>query len=142
MFDYPTYFVKYLAAFLEWSCYRRCGFVAKQNFFTKSAKVWSQLRKRVPTLYVSDHKQRSYWSSKLPNYASFSPLLHNVSFHKRSHFSNITLCRAKYSMMSIRRACAAWNLHDLLFHLPSGILKTFTDFNNYFVLFVHLSLFE
>ena len=62
-------------------------FCCKTENFTKYARFWSQnvplvLRKRVPTLYVSDHKQLSYWSLKLPNHAPFSPLLHNVSFHK------------------------------------------------------------
>ena len=31
VFYYPTHLMKYLAAFLEWSCYRRCGFVEKQK---------------------------------------------------------------------------------------------------------------
>ena len=48
----------------------------------------------VPTLNVSGHKQRSYWSLKLPNHALCSPLLHNVSFHKR-------IVRASLSRMSI-----------------------------------------
>ena len=78
------------AALLEWSCSRLCVFVTKRkispnllNFGLNMFRSF-QLRKRVPTLYVSDHKQRSYWSLKLPNHASFSPLLHNVSFHKRT----------------------------------------------------------
>ena len=38
--------------------------------FAKSAQIWSQRdplvpRKRVPTLYVSDHKQRSYLEFKV-----------------------------------------------------------------------------
>ena len=41
-----------------------------------------QLRKQVSTLYVSDHRQRSYWSLKMPDHALFSPLLFNDSFHK------------------------------------------------------------
>ena len=66
------------------------GFCCKTKKFSKSAQFWSQnvplvlTKKRVATLYVSDLKQRSYWSLKLPNHASFSPLLHNVSFHKRT----------------------------------------------------------
>ena len=66
MFYYPTHLMKYLAAFLEWSCYRRCDFVEN---FTKSAQFWYQnvplvlTKKRVYTLYVSYHKQRSYCSS-------------------------------------------------------------------------------
>ena len=74
-------------------------FCNKTEKFTKSAQFWSQsvrlvLRERVPTLYVSDHKQRSYWSLKLPNHALFSLLLRNVSFHKRT-------VRATLSRMSI-----------------------------------------
>ena len=36
------------------------------------------------------------------------------------HFANITLKRAKISMMSMKLARAAWNWHYLLFHLPTG----------------------
>ena len=42
------------------------------------------LRNRVPTLYVSDHKQRSYLSLKLPKNALFPPLLHNIAWRKQS----------------------------------------------------------
>ena len=98
LFYYQTHLMKYLAAFLEWSCYRRCGFVAKQkispNLLYFGLKMLRSfwLRKRVPILYVSDHKQRSFWSSKLPNHASL-PLLHNVSFHKR------TVCASSSGML-------------------------------------------
>ena len=75
-------------------------FVAKQkispnllNFGLKMFRSFS-LRKRIPTLYVSDHKRWSYWRLKLPNHALFSPLLHNVSFPKRT-------VRASLSRMSI-----------------------------------------
>ena len=64
--------------------------------FTKSAQFWSRnvplvlTKKTSTTLYVSDHKQWSYWSLKLPNYALFSPLLHNISFHKRSVHTSLS----------------------------------------------------
>ena len=89
LFYYPTHLMKYLTAFLEWSCYGGCGFVAKQNISPNllrfGLKIFCSflLRKRVHTLYVSDHKQQSCWTLKLPSHASMSPLLHNVSFHKR-----------------------------------------------------------
>ena len=54
-------------------------------------KKWITLP-RSPLLYVSDHKQRSFWSSKLPNHASL-PLLHNVSFHKQ------TVCASSSGML-------------------------------------------
>ena len=38
-------------------------------------------------------------------------------------------------MMSAKLACAAWNLPTLLFHLPTGKLKTFMNFYNCFALF-------
>ena len=38
-------------------------------------------------------------------------------------------------MISIKLACAAWNWHDLLFHIPTGKLKNFMNFNNCFVFF-------
>ena len=38
-------------------------------------------------------------------------------------------------MLSVKLACTAWNWHDLLFHLPTGKLKTFMKFYNSFVLF-------
>ena len=88
--------MKYLAAFLEWSCCRRCGVVAKQkispNLLSFGPKMFRSFlpRKRVPTPYVFDHKQCSYWSLKLPTHA----LLHNVSFHKQT-------VRASLSRMSI-----------------------------------------
>ena len=69
-------------------------FCCKIESFTKSAQFWSQnvslglIKKRVPTLYASDHKQRSYSSLKLPNHASFSPLLHKVFFHKQTVHSS------------------------------------------------------
>ena len=62
-------------------------FCCKTENFTKSAQFWSQnvplvlTKKRVPTLYFSDHK---HWSLKLPNHALFSPLLYNTSFHKQA----------------------------------------------------------
>ena len=75
-------------------------FCCKTENFTKSAQFWSQIvplvltKKGVPTLYVSDHEQRSYWSLKLLNHALFSPRLHNVSFYKQT-------VRASLSHMSI-----------------------------------------
>ena len=49
--------------------YMRCGFVAKQKIlpylFNFGFKVL--LRTQVTTLYVSDHKQQSYWEFKEPN---------------------------------------------------------------------------
>ena len=64
-------------------------FCCKTENFTKSAQFWSQnvslilTKKTIPTLYISDHKQQSYWSLKLPNHALFLPTLHNtLSFHK------------------------------------------------------------
>ena len=45
-------------------------------------------------------------------------------------------------MMSVKLACAVWNLHALLFNLPTGKLKTFMNFYNSFVLFAYLSLLE
>ena len=75
-------------------------FVAKQkispnllNFGLKMFRLFL-LRKRVPTFYVSDHKQRSYKSLELPNHALFSQLLHNFSFQKRT-------VRTSLSRMSI-----------------------------------------
>ena len=59
--------------------------------FHQICTIWSQniphfltKGKQLPTLNVSDHKQRSYLSLKMPNHALFSPLLHNVSFHKQT----------------------------------------------------------
>ena len=52
-------------------------FCCKTENITKSAQFGLkmfrsfELRKRVPTLYVSDHKQRSYLSLKLPKHGSF-----------------------------------------------------------------------
>ena len=67
LFNYPNHLMIYLAAFLEWSCCRRCGFDAKYNFFLLNLPNFClkmfcsfKLRKRVPTVYVSDHKQQSY----------------------------------------------------------------------------------
>ena len=92
MFYYPTNLMKYLAAFLEWSCYRRCGFVAKQkispNLLNFGIKMFHSflLRKRVPTLYVSDHKQRSYWSS---NHESKGAKIRN-SYNQVPHLTQET----------------------------------------------------
>ena len=58
--------------------------------FHQTAQFWSQnvplVQTKITSTHtnVSDHKQQSYWNLKLPNHASFSPLLHNVSFHKRT----------------------------------------------------------
>ena len=79
-----------IAVFLEWSCCRRrrCSFVAKQkispNLLIFGLKMFRRLylRKQVPTLYVSEHKQQSYWGLKLQNHGLRSPLLHNDSFQK------------------------------------------------------------
>ena len=38
--------------------------------------------------------------------------------------------------MSVKLACAAWNWHDLLFHPPTGKLKTFMNFTSSFCLFI------
>ena len=49
----------------------RCGFVAQQMFrkicsiFAKKSSAYSN-HERVPKLYVSDHKQRSYMEFKEP----------------------------------------------------------------------------
>ena len=57
------------------------------------------------------------------------------------HFCNINLWRAKNSMMSVKLACAAWNWHELLFHLPEGKLKTFMNFTTVLFSFVCLFIF-
>ena len=72
--------MKYLAVFLEWS------YCTVDNVVLLKTENWASKcsAKRVPTLYVTDHKQQSYLSLKLANHALFSSLLHNVSFHKRT----------------------------------------------------------
>ena len=42
--------------------------------------------------------------------------------------------------MSVKLACAAWNWHDLLFHLPTGKLKTFIFTTVLFCLLIYLWL--
>ena len=98
LFYYPTHLIRYLAAFLEWSCFRPFGFVAKQkispNLLNFGLKMFSLflLRKQVPTLYVSDHKQQSYLGSNLQNHASFSPLLHKRTIRTWSSRMLISTC--------------------------------------------------
>ena len=74
--------MKYLAAFLAWSCCRRCGFVARQkispnllNFGLKCSAL-SNYENEYP------HFMTEFLFLKLPNRALFSPLLHNVPFIK------------------------------------------------------------
>ena len=81
--------MKYLAAFLEWSCFRWCGFVATENV-TKSYQFRSQ---NVPLLLIKKNKYPYFMLLEF-NHASFSPLLHNVFFHK-------TTVRESSSRMSI-----------------------------------------
>ena len=47
----------------------------------------------------------------------------------------ISHSRELNSVMSMKLAWTAWNWHDLLFHLPTGKLKTLMNFNNSYVLF-------
>ena len=77
-------------------------FCCKTENFTKSAQFWSKNVSLVLAEKTSNHTYFMFltinngviWSLKLPNHALFSPLLHNVSFHKRT-------VRALLSRMSI-----------------------------------------
>ena len=66
------------------------GFVAKQkippDLFDFVFNVFRSfyLSKSVPKHYVSDNLPRSYGRFNVPNHASFPPLLHNVSWRKRT----------------------------------------------------------
>ena len=55
----------------QWESLKMLQFCYKTESLAFSAKFWSQsvpliqLRKQVPTLYVSGHKWRSYWEFKV-----------------------------------------------------------------------------
>ena len=113
-------------------------FCCKIENFAKSAQIWSQrillvlTKKRVPSINVSDHKQRSYCEWKVAKLC----LMLNVSWRERT---------VRASALRIRGTTDIFDYHPLLWQIRrryssgwygSFVWETHVRYNNkYFVIF-------
>ena len=89
------------------------------------------LRKQLPTLYVSEHKQRSYWSLKLPNHALFSRLLHKSSFHKRTVHASLSRTSIRACVfLTGKRVTGSWYSIQLFPLSLTGSILSNTDLSD------------